>query len=97
MDNKESNNKVNKEIDDNDNSLINKNENKDFLDSNSDSKIMTELKKIDNKEQLNNDLSKSLSEINRNNSEEDKKTISLIYKITVDNRLAKLYNIAILF
>ena len=77
MDNKETNNEENKEIIVNNNSLINRNENKDFLDSNSDSKIMTELKKIDNNEQLNNDLSKSLSEINRNNFEEDKKTISL--------------------
>lgn len=56
------------------------NENKNILDSHSDSKIITELKKIENadkKEQINNDLSKSLSEINSNNSDEDKKSFSI--------------------
>ena len=54
---------------------------KDLLDSHSDAnKLLTELENIDNNdknEKHNDDLSKSLSEINHNNSYEDKKTISI--------------------
>ena len=49
-------------------------------DSISEKKIITELEKIDynvQNEKQNNDLSKSFSDINKNNSYEDKKTISL--------------------
>ena len=57
-----------------DNPLINKS----LLESHSnDSKILSELKNIDKNDKENKDLSKSLSEINRKISEEDKKSISL--------------------
>lgn len=95
MEKKETNlneDKIKENIEDNkkiSNPIINEKENKNILDLNSsDSQILTELAKLEkknNNDLQNNNISKSLSEINKNNSDEDKKNISI--KSIIDSNI----------